>query len=250
MSKLNLKILIVEDNFAFSLELERLVEEIGYEVLGTADNSAEALEMIFSKDPDVILMDIDIKGSLTGTQIGEKIKHLNIPIIFITSFNDEKHYGEAQNANMVGYLIKPVQKLTLKSTLELALRKTHLGKEEAPNVEEKEEDFLSKELLFFKKKGVYHKVDLKSIVLISTNDNYAEILLDNGSQFVTRITVSKMEELLPADVFMRVHRQHIARLDKIESIDLLIFKMVVGGKTIPFSRSKKDVLKEKARFFS
>ena len=100
MTNSALKILIVEDNISFALELEMILDEIGYQIIATVDNSAEALDIIFSKEPDLILMDIDIKGNLSGTQIGQKIKHLNIPIIFITSFDNKERYEDARQSNM------------------------------------------------------------------------------------------------------------------------------------------------------
>ena len=86
----NLNILIVEDSISYSIELEQLASEIGFNVIGVVDNSADALDTIFSTPPDIILMDINIKGKLNGIEIAKKINHLNIPILYITSFNDEK----------------------------------------------------------------------------------------------------------------------------------------------------------------
>ena len=121
MDELKLDVLIVEDNLSFALELEMLIQEIGYNIVGRVDNSDEALEIILNKQPDFILMDVDIKGNMTGIEIGDKIKHLDIPILFITSFGDDVHYQKAKQTLMVGYLVKPIDKFTLLTSIQLAM---------------------------------------------------------------------------------------------------------------------------------
>ncbi len=72
MDTFKLDVLIVEDNLSFSLELAMLIEEIGYNVIGTADNAKDALSLIYDKKPGIILMDHEIKGDMTGIELGEK----------------------------------------------------------------------------------------------------------------------------------------------------------------------------------
>ena len=117
-----LNILIVEDNFSFGLELEILVKRLNHTVINIADNSGDALVEILDKKPDVILMDIDINGKLSGIQIAEKISHLKIPVIFITSFADNEHSEKATIIENTTYLTKPVDQFTLKGALDLLLK--------------------------------------------------------------------------------------------------------------------------------
>ena len=92
----DVRVLIVEDDFSFGLELVMLVEEIGYQVLGLKENSDDALVLIQQDTPDVILMDIDIKGSMNGLELATAIKHLRIPVIFITSIQRIDYYEQAR----------------------------------------------------------------------------------------------------------------------------------------------------------
>ena len=66
MALKDLSILVVEDEFSFALELEMLVKSIGYQSVVSVDNSAEAIEYIYTEHPDLILMDIEIKGKFSG----------------------------------------------------------------------------------------------------------------------------------------------------------------------------------------
>ena len=102
-----LEVLIVEDDFSFSLDLRMLVERLGYKCAGTVDNAEHALEIINRKTPGAILMDIDLKGQMSGIELAEKIKKKNIPVLFITSYQDEATYERAKKLEMVGFLVKP-----------------------------------------------------------------------------------------------------------------------------------------------
>ena len=115
------------DDLSFALELEMLVQEIGYQVAGVVDNSASALEIIYSERVDFILMDIEIKGRMTGLELGKKLRPIKIPILYITSFGNEAHYEEAQKSNIVGYLVKPIDKYTLRTAISLAVGSSWSG---------------------------------------------------------------------------------------------------------------------------
>ena len=240
-------VLVVEDNLSFALELSMMLEDIGYNVIGQVDNAAEALELIFSKMPDIILMDHDIKGEMTGIELGNKIRHLDIPILYITSFGNEEHYEEAKKSNMIGYLVKPIQKYSLRSALELSMQNALLR---SSDKDENEEQFLLKEHVFVKKKGVYHKVPIASIAYVSSNDNYSEITTDKGQTFVVRFPLSKMEEMLPSNDFMRIHRQYIICMQKIDSVNLQDGVLMMLGEQIPISRPNRKLLSERLNMWS
>ncbi|NJK82859.1 MAG: response regulator [Saprospiraceae bacterium] len=86
MSNNQLSILIVEDDLSFGLELKILLEEIGYEAQHLIDNGEEAYDFIYLHRPDLVLMDIELKGDMSGIELGQRIISFDIPIIYITSF--------------------------------------------------------------------------------------------------------------------------------------------------------------------
>lgn len=234
----NLNILIVEDSISYSIELEQLASEIGFNVIGTVDNSGDALDTIFSTPPDVILMDIEINGKLSGIDIAQKIKHLNIPVLYITSFNDEATYNEALESNLIGYIVKPVDKLTLATSLKLLI-KNALGENSNSNLPElyiKDEN----EFIFFMKNNVYQKVNVNQITYIKSEDNYCHFAFEDGSTFLLRVKLSEVEDLLQHRKFIRCHRQYVVNQMKIRSIDTNMSSLEIGTEKIPFSRSKKQ----------
>jgi len=89
----DLQVLIVEDNLSFALEVEMLITESGYSLLGSVESAAKALTLITKNKPDLILLDIGIKGTMNGIELAEIIEELMIPIIFMTQSRDDETYS-------------------------------------------------------------------------------------------------------------------------------------------------------------
>ncbi|MEN0045429.1 MAG: response regulator transcription factor [Bacteroidota bacterium] len=234
-----LNVLIVEDDLSFSIELEMLIQKIGYNVIARIDNAEEALDFIYQKLPDLVLMDIDLKGKMSGLELGQKIAHLNIPIIYITSFADEKHYKAAQESKMIAYLTKPINGFSLRVSIETAVRNTFFK-----NELEESDNFLAKNYLFFRKKGIYYKIYIQDISYVQSSDNYCEVYTIQAEHFIVRSSISKMSELLPKEEFMRIHRQYIIQLSQIESVDLTNNQLNIQSVMLPISRSNKKLLEQ------
>jgi len=239
MEENTLSVLIVEDDLSFAIELDMLVKEIGYQVSGRVDNSKEALRIILSNPPDLILMDNDINGGITGIELAEQIQHLSIPILFITSFGQAEYYERAKQTNFIGYLVKPINKLSLRSSIELAIQTL-----EQNRLNDSKGTFSNNRDLYFKKKGIYNKVVIKDILLIQADGDYSITVTENGS-FTSSIRMNELEELVIGDTnFLRVHRSYIINLNKVQSVDPENNNVYIGEYCIPFSRRMKaDLLK-------
>jgi len=118
------KVLIVEDEAIIALDIKNSLIDLNFEVTSTAKNYDEALLSVNQNEPNIILMDINLKNSedgiVTATQI-QKIK--NIPIIYLTAFCDDETVNRAIQTNPVAYLTKPFKIDELKSTILLGLFK-------------------------------------------------------------------------------------------------------------------------------
>lgn len=233
----SLSVLIVEDDLSFAIELDMLVREIGYNVKARVDNSAEAIEIALMDSPDLILMDIDIKGRLNGLEVAEKITHLEIPILFITSHNNDEDYERAKQTSFIGYLVKPVNKYSLKSAIKLAMDSL----KKANSVGTNNELFTTQKHLFFKRKGVYQKVKIEEIHFIEASDDYS-VCHTVGGKFISGLRLKELEELLVSHGFYRIHRSYLANLMATTSIDVNNNELTINGKIIPFSRRAKNEL--------
>ena len=117
-----IKIFIVEDDPIINMHLEFMLREKGYSVAGNATNGSNAIEGIRISTPDIVLMDVSIEGEIDGIETAKIIRNeFNIPVVFITSFSDEKTIARAKIATPFGYLIKPVSPKDLYIAIDISL---------------------------------------------------------------------------------------------------------------------------------
>ncbi|MGB3465558.1 MAG: response regulator, partial [Cyclobacteriaceae bacterium] len=104
-----ISVVLIEDEPLIARTILLTLDEKGYDVLGTADNAKEGLSLIKSEKPDIVLLDIQLKGEETGIWLAEQLRQdCNIPYIFLTSFRDKETIDNAIKTMPYGYLIKPV----------------------------------------------------------------------------------------------------------------------------------------------
>ena len=117
-------ILIVEDENIVALDMKMRLESLGYTVLGVVDNGISALNFLFSQCPDLVLMDIKLKGGTDGIETAKAARErVEVPIIFVTAFTDEATLERAKLASPYGYIVKPFHERELRIAIELALYK-------------------------------------------------------------------------------------------------------------------------------
>jgi PAS domain S-box-containing protein len=114
-------IFIVEDEKIVALDIAASLKSLGYNVSGMASSGLEAIEKIKNKVPDLILMDIRLKGDMDGITTAENIhSDYDIPVIYLTAYADENTLERAKRTEPYGYLLKPYEKRVLHSTIEMA----------------------------------------------------------------------------------------------------------------------------------
>ena len=124
----DVKILLVEDESIEAMDIKRTLESFGYEVPYVASNSEKAVEKALTVMPDLILMDIILKGETDGIETVSKIKDLNIPVIYLTAHSEESTIERAKFTEPYGYIIKPYDRNELKYAIELAIYKNKMEK--------------------------------------------------------------------------------------------------------------------------
>ncbi len=120
-------ILIVEDETISAMNLEHLLENMGYEVTGVVNSGEKALEKARNEGTDLILMDITLNGSLDGIAAAVKIREeKNIPIIFTTAHDDDFTIARTKDALPYGYIVKPYNERELRTIIPLAMHRYNL----------------------------------------------------------------------------------------------------------------------------
>ncbi len=123
------KVLIVEDESIIALEIKNALEKLGHSITNIVDTGVKAIEKAKLNQPDIILMDIRLKGDMNGIKTAEEIRsNLDIPIVFLTAHAEESILERAKMIMPFGYLLKPVHEQDLNITIKIAL---HTAKVEA-----------------------------------------------------------------------------------------------------------------------
>lgn len=117
-------ILIVEDEPLVARDLEETLANLGYDVLDAVDTGEDAIESVHRNEPDLVLMDIELNGELSGIDTAKKIRDtLRIPIIYLTAHQNDRILNQAKKTGPFAYLKKPYNSEELRSTIEVALEK-------------------------------------------------------------------------------------------------------------------------------
>ena len=118
------KILIVEDEGIVALNLQHRLQHMGYDVAGVADSGAQSLSLMASQLPDLVLMDIHIKGEMDGIEVARRIglDHTT-PVVYLTAYSEDATLERARHTRPYGYLIKPFSERELHATIQMALER-------------------------------------------------------------------------------------------------------------------------------
>ncbi|MFO7850752.1 MAG: ATP-binding protein [Spirochaetia bacterium] len=130
------KILIVEDESIVAMDIKRRLVALGYQVIGHALSGEDAVSFSGEQRPDLVLMDIHLKGDMDGIKAADEIRrNYEIPVIYITAYSDEATLDRAKVTEPFGYILKPFQEREVHSAIEMAIYK-HRAEQELREAKE------------------------------------------------------------------------------------------------------------------
>lgn len=240
------KILVVEDEVIISKDIQQSLKKLGYDVCGVTNTGEKAIELVEELDPDLILMDIVLKGKLSGVEAVEEIKKTrDIPVIFLTAYADENTLERAKLTEPSGYITKPFKENDVKITIEIALH-NHSKKVD----QEKELDLLytlaesvkdSKDFIFVKANSQLVKLNTSDIYFVEALKDYV-VINTIDKRYTIHSTMKDIAKNLGDTDFARVHRSYIIRVDKIDLIDYPNLQLEDDKKLIPIGGSYRESL--------
>jgi len=125
------KILVVDDEAIITMQLEERLCAMGYTVAGMAASGEDAVNKARHNRPDLVLMDIVMPGKMNGIEAAKIItQELDIPVVFVTSYADDKIIEKAKSVRPYGYIVKPFNELEIKAAIEVALFRKATEQEE------------------------------------------------------------------------------------------------------------------------
>lgn len=120
--KKSVRVLIVEDERLVALDLKGQLQDLGYEVVGSAASGETALDTALLVAPDIVLMDVNLSGTMRGTEAARLLwERMQIPSIFLTAYTDEQVLADAKLAKPFGYIVKPFAPEQVHAAIQMAL---------------------------------------------------------------------------------------------------------------------------------
>ena len=230
------KILIVEDEPIIARDLSYMLGDLDYEVIGIAHSAEDAIELLQMKKANLVLLDINLAGNLSGIDLAHWINQkLQLPFIFLTSYADQLTLAKAKITEPYGYLVKPIDEHNLKSTLEIARYNAQIGRRK--EVVERKDPFWLENEFFIKYKGALIKVSIPDILLAEANDNYT-LIHTKEKKFIVSATLKKVEEKLIHLPFYRIHRSYLVNLQNIDKVSR--DDVYIGEHCLPLSKKYRE----------
>ncbi len=218
-----------------SLQLSNL----GYKICGIIPRGEEALLFLKDERPDIILLDIQLKGKLDGIETAQLIqKEHNIPVIYLTANADSAHFERAKATNPYAFISKPFKKTDLQRAIELAVNRI-IAEGNIPG--NTQASFILDDRIFVRDHEKMVKIIIKDIYYIEADRNYCRVC-SKDREYLLVITLKDMEEKLPPQHFIRIHRSYMVNLSHIDEV--AGSHVVICKKAIPLSKPlRADLLK-------
>ncbi len=124
---LDSNILIVEDEIIIAADLKGRLEKLGYNIVGISATGNDAIRKTGETNPNLVLMDIMLKGNMDGIDTAQKIRDLyDIPVIYLTAYYDDEILNRAKITEPFGYILKPFEDMKIQSAVEMAVYNHHM----------------------------------------------------------------------------------------------------------------------------
>ena len=227
-----MKCLIVDDNQLARMAMKQLVSQVQtLDLVAECSDAMQAYNYLNNGQVDLLFLDIEMPG-MTGIELTKKLGNKKALIIFTTAKTD--YAVEAFELNVVDYIVKPVSIPRFLQAIEKAKETFDSNKQEV-KIE-------AQEFVFVKDNGILKKLNVEDILYLEAMGDYVKV--HTAQKFhVLHSTLKSIEEKLPANKFLRIHRSYIVALQKIDFIqDGMI---TIGKATIPVAETYKSALNKR-----
>jgi len=237
-----IKILVVEDEMIIGAKISMQLTSLGYEVTGILPRGEEAIIHVEENRPDIVLLDINLKGKFNGIETALQIQKLaDIPIIYLTANSDEATFNKAKASRPYAFISKPYKQLDLQRAIELTICRM-AENETGPHADESSDDerpFILSDRIFVRHREKMIKIIVAEILYIEADRNYCRIFTRN-KEYLLSITLKTIEEKLPGRIFLRTHRSYMINLAHVDEV--AEGHVIIAQKAIPLSTGLREQL--------
>jgi DNA-binding LytR/AlgR family response regulator len=215
------KIFIVEDEIDLAENLQDILNNSGYEIIGREEEGEKAFHRILESKPELILMDVMLKGVIDGIELARQIRTKStVPIIFITAHSEQIYLERISGLNYDSFLLKPFTKEVLLTTISLTFLK-YLNKKEGKNI------------LSIRDKGFLVPIDEDNIIMLKADGLYTRIYTSTR-QYVIRDILKDVIGKLSEKKFVRIHKSYMINLDYVTAFNAK--EVTIASFVVPIRR--------------
>jgi DNA-binding LytR/AlgR family response regulator len=232
------RILIVEDDMIIASNISLQLSKLGYEVTGIESRGEEAINHAKENRPDIILMDINLKGEIDGIETAIAIQKENdIPLIYLTANADEVSFQKAKETHPYAFISKPFNKINLERTIALVVEKIKEAKEDLSDNASLIESLDDR--IFIRNQNKLVKIMLNDILYIEAERNYCKIFTID--QILTVVSpIGTLCENIANKNMVRVHRSFLVNIKHLDAVADNFLE--IQRKVIPISKSFREEL--------
>lgn len=219
-----MKILIVEDEAIIAESLYQLLTMLEYEPLEPVQNPDDAIAVIDSEAPQLVILDISLQDGRTGLEVADYIqsKKLRIPYIILSAHSDPATVAKVKKYAPASYLVKPFRRESLFAAIEIAA----IPAEESDQIEEDHE-------LLLKTGSKHEKLPLQELVFMKANGKYTELHFTFGKRLI-RMSLSAFIESNTGIFLLRTHKTYAVNPAFVNSFTS--DEMTLGDTKVPVGR--------------
>lgn len=214
-------ILVVEDELIIAESLKLMLLNYGYKQIDIASSYDDAIELMNKNEYGLALLDINLgKGKNEGIQIGNYINEKGLmPHIYITANDDDATLEVAKESAPFGYIVKPYNKATVKTSIEIAMSNWQPVEQYKFTVVDNSKNVI---------------IDLADVKYIESADGYANFIYSSEEQYLHKITLRTLLDQHLPNFFFQIHRKYLVNLNAVEEYAHDFVK--VNNQKLPISR--------------
>ncbi|MCW3091663.1 MAG: response regulator of the LytR/AlgR family [Ferruginibacter sp.] len=242
-----IKILVVEDEMIIAAKISMQLTNLGYEVTGILPRGEQAIQQVKENKPDIILLDINLKGEIDGIETARQVQlYDDIPIIYLTANSDEATFNRAKPTKPYAFISKPFKQLDLQRAIELTISRM-AGNATGVNTESKTgeaQPFILSDRIFVRFKDKMVKIMLADILFLEADRNYSRIFTST-KEYVLAITLKTIEDKMNMMSFMRIHRSYLVNINQVDEVTES--HVMIAQKPIPLGSGMREQLMHRIR---
>ena len=244
------RLVIVDDNHDFCEILKLYLRQTGIDSITVAHDFESGKRLIQEENPQLALLDIDLKSDQNGVDLGRFIrsKYPNTRIIYFTNHFTEEFFELVKPIQPNAFLSKQLNELGVRQAVELALLQDSISLTVGDSNLSPQNCYFNKEYVFIKIGHVFKKIELKDIDYIFYASRHANIQVENMS-YPLKISMRDLALTL-LEPFMQIHQSYIINIDKVTQIDTLDHQVKIAGKWLPIGANFRKTLREKLFFLT